>query len=407
MHRLTALGLLVLLAACGFAPAAPSATPLVVSGPPMQVSGAPAPSAPATPAASTSGLPPQVPGLARLEPADGALFGMNVDWGNDTAAAVSERLGVTPAVWVQFFAFPFDAGGRANLDAFVDEVAQVGGSALITLEPNDGLAAVTDAAVADLGQTLRGITARGVPTFVRFAHEMNGSWYAWGQQPAAYVEAFRRVATAVHDVPGTATVWAPNYGAGYPFSGGRFAARPDGPDFAGLDTDADGSLGPADDAYAPYYPGDEAVDWVGMSLYHWGNIHPWGENEIPEAGAFAARLTGTYDGANGDETAVPDFYADYVDAHEKPMAITETAALWDPAGPGPDEAAIVSTWFEQVFGPDVHGRFPRLRMINWFEWRKDEAEVGTTIDWRLSGGPDLARSLLAAVPDGWLRFASR
>lgn len=394
MRRITTV-LSLLLTACSFAPAPSVGAPPSVPAPPVVTT---APSAAAT--------TPQLPGLTRLEPADGALFGVNLDWGNDSVAAVSERLGVTPAAWVQFVAFPLDDGGRANLDSFIDQVASVHGMALITLEPNDGLASVTDAAVAELASALSAYAARGVPILIRFAHEMNGSWYAWGQQPAAYIEAYRRVAAAVHEVPDAATVWAPNYGAGYPFIGGRYEALPDTPDFAALDTDGDGALTEADDPYAPYYPGDDAVDWVGMSLYHWGNVHPWGENEIPEDGAFVDRLTGTYDGANGDETDLPDFYADYSVAHDKPMAITETAALWDPAGSGPSSAEITSAWFAQVFGTDVHERFPRLRMINWFEWRKDEAEVGRVIDWRLSADPELARSLLADVPSGWLRFAA-
>jgi hypothetical protein len=403
VRRITTSLLGLLLAACAFTPAAPSvgAPPSVPAPPPAS----PAASDEPTPASTGRPLPSQLPGLARLEPQDGAYFGVNLDWGNDTAEAVSERLGVTPAVWVQFVAFPLDAGARANLDAFVDQVAEVRGVALITLEPNDGLASVSDDAIAELAQALRDYTERGVPVLVRFAHEMNGSWYAWGQQPDAYVDAFRRVAEAVHDIPGAAMIWAPNYGAGYPFIGGRYEATPDTPEFAALDTDADGALTERDDPYAPYYPGDDAVDWVGMSLYHWGNAHPWGENEVPEEGAFVERLTGTYDGANGDETAVPDFYADYADGHDKPMAITETAAFWDPAGADPPtEEEIKATWFRQVFSTDVRARFPRLRMINWFEWRKDEPEVGTVIDWRLSDDPVLAQSLLGELPAGWLRF---
>ena len=44
-------------------------------------------------------------------------------------------------------------------------------------------------------------------------------------------------------------------------------------------------------------------------------------------------------------------------------------------------------------------------MINWFEWRKDEAEVDSVIDWRLAADPALGRALLESVPDGWLLFA--
>ncbi len=350
-------------------------------------------------------MPAQLPGLARLEPADGAYFGVNLDWGHDSAAAVSRRMGHTPVVWVQFVSFPLDDGARANLDAFIDQVASVHGMALITLEPSGGLSTVTDAAIADFAARVAGYAARGVPCFVRFAHEMNGSWYAWSQQPAAYVGAFRRVAAAVHAAtPYAAMIWAPNYGAGYPFSGGRYQARARSAAFKALDTDRDGVLTEADDPYAPYYPGDDAVDWVGMSLYHWGNAHPWGENEVPERGAFMNRLTGRYDGLNGDESAVPDFYADYVVGHDKPLAITETAALYDTARPGPSEVSVKSAWWSQVFSAAVHRRFPRMRMINWFEWHKREAEVGAVIDWRISANPKLL-PLLDELPTGWLRFA--
>ena len=344
-------------------------------------------------------------GPARLE-TSGTLFGMNLDWANDSVAAVSGRLGVTPAVWVQFVAFPLDPGVRENLDAYYAQVASVHGMALLTLEPNDGLAAVTDGAIADLATLVAAWAGRGVPTMVRFAHEMNGSWYAWSQQPSAYIDAFRRVATAVHAAtPYAAMVWAPNYGAGYPFAGGAYRATAGTDDFAALDTDRDGALTASDDPYAPYYPGDDAVDWVGMSLYHWGNEHPWGENEVPEDGAFVARLTGTYTGANGDETSVPDFYATYADGHDKPMAITETAALYDPAGGGPTERQVKATWWRQVFAAAVKTRFPRIRMINWFEWRKDEAEVDSVIDWRMGADATFAGDLLASVPPGWLAFA--
>ncbi|RWZ52413.1 hypothetical protein ELQ90_00135 [Labedella phragmitis] len=134
---------------------------------------------------------------------------------------------------------------------------------------------------------------------------MNGSWYARGQQPSAYVETFGRVADTVHAAPAAQTMWAPNYGGGYPFSGGRYELTEPGDDLQALDTDGDGVVTGVDDPYAPYYPGDEAVDGVGMSLYHWGSEHPWGENEVPEAGKFTAQLTGSYVGLNGDDSAVP------------------------------------------------------------------------------------------------------
>ena len=348
--------------------------------------------------------PPDPPSLV---PPDGRVwFGMNLDWANQSVAEVNETLGVTPAVWVQFVRFPLDEGGRANLVAFFEQVGAARAHGLVTLEPHDGLDAVTPDAAADLAAVLEaGWTDHGVATFVRFAHEMNGSWYPWGQQPDAYVTAFRTVAEAVQQAPASAMVWAPNEGAGYPFSGGPFEAAAGSDEHAVLDTDGDGELTGADDPYAPYWPGDDVVDWVGMSLYFWGLEYPWGENEIAPTGRFAAQLTGEPTGAHDEGSQVPDFYAEYAEDHDKPMAIIETAALYDPDGGGPDEAAVKSAWFEQVFSADTREHFPRIGMINWFEWRKDEPEVGTVIDWRLASDPELARSLLDSVPDGLLEFA--
>ncbi len=330
-----------------------------------------------------------------------AWFGMNLDWANDSVDAASARLGTTPSVWVQFVSFPLDNGGRGNLDAYVEQVAAVDGIGLITIEPHDGLETVTPDTARELATLLDGYwETSGVPTIVRFAHEMNGSWYPWGQQPDAYVDAFQTVADAVHELaPASAMAWAPNEGSGYPFTGGPYASAD-----ATLDTDGDGEVTKLDDPYAPYWPGDDAVDWVGMSIYHWGVAYPWGENELPSDGKFRNLLTGQVIGAHDGEVQVPDFYATYAEGHGKPMGVFETAALFNPTAPGPDEAAIKSAWWAQVTDPALRTTFPRLAMLNWFEWSKDEPEVGAVIDWRLGADPDMARELLASAPAGWLRF---
>lgn len=345
--------------------------------------------------------PPAATGLARLEPNEGTYLGLNLDWGDDSARSAVDRLGRSPAVWVQFARFPLDDGTRTNLDAFLTQVAAVGGIALITLEPHDGLAAVTDEASEDLADYLADAwTRHGVRSLVRFAHEMNGSWYPWAQQPIAYIAAFRRVARAIHErSPASAMVWAPNHGTGYPFSGGTFEAGPGTVAIVDLDTDGDGEVTSADDPYAPYYPGDDAVDWVGMSLYHWGLDYPWGENELPRPGSFATMLRGE------DTSGAPDFYATYAVGHDKPMAIVETAILFDPAAThGPPEAQLKTAWFQQVFAPSTRTEFPRIALISWFEWRKHEPEVGRVIDWRLGSDPALARSLLGGVASDWLLY---
>jgi hypothetical protein len=287
----------------------------------------------------------------------------------------------------------------------VSQVADGGGLLLLTLEPQQGLAAVTDSVATDLADRLDGYNRSGVPVIVRFAHEMNGSWYPWGQQPTDYVAAFRRVAAAVHrDAPGSAMMWAPNYGGGYPFTGGAHQAAAGSPEAAVLDTDGDGGITGADDPYAPYWPGDDAVDWVGMSLYHWGDAYPWGENEVPEAGKFVAQLTGEYVGLGGDDRVVPDFYRTYGEQHDKPVAIPETAALYAPGAGGAEELAVKQAWWMQVLAEDLHQQLPRLAMINWFEWDKQESEIGARVDWTVTSADTVRTAYRSDLP-GWALWA--
>jgi hypothetical protein len=342
---------------------------------------------------------------AQLVPADGVLMGVNVDWGTQTLAEYAGQLGSAPAVAVSFAGFPLSGADVRNVDGAVDQVRADGGVLLLTLEPAGGLAAATDAAAGELADRLDGWNRQGVPVVVRFAHEMNGSWYAWGQQPAEYVDAFRRLAAAVHaGAPGSSMMWAPNYGGGYPFTGGPHRALPGSAAALALDTDADGAVTALDDPYAPYWPGDEAVDWVGMSLYHWGSAAPWGENEVPEPGKLVAQLTGEYVGLGGDDRAVPDFHAVYGVAHGKPVAIPETAALYVPGAGGDAEPAVKQGWWRQVFDPALHRTLPRLAMVNWFEWDKREPEVDADVDWRAVADPALRDAVRADVPD-WARWA--
>jgi hypothetical protein len=242
--------------------------------------------------------------VSEATPADGALFGVNPDWGDQTLGRYAHLLGNNPAVAVSFADVPLSAADEENVRAAGEQVRGVGGILLFTLEPREGLAAVTDAVAADVAALVDEIQQTGAPVVVRFAHEMNGSWYTWGQQPTEYVASFRRVADALRaGAPGSAMMWAPNEGGGYPFVGGSAAAVPGADAFALLDTDGDGILTIADDPYAPYYPGDDVVDWVGMSLYHWGAQHPWGANVLPEPDKFALQLTGEYNGTDGDGSA--------------------------------------------------------------------------------------------------------
>lgn len=332
-------------------------------------------------------------------------FGVQLDWSAATPASYAASLGRVPYDFGQFVSLPLSTADERRLDTAVSELAALHAKLFLTLEVPGGLGTVTPAVAQSIATDLARWNLQGVGIFVRFGQEMNGGWYPWAQQPVRYVAAFRLIASYVHRLaPGSVMVWSPNYGGGYPFAGEPYVAQPGTAAFQTLDTNHDGKLTMQDDPYGPYYPGDDAVDWVGLSLYHFGNRWPWGANDVPEPGKFVNQMTGSYDGDNGNDTAVPNFYAVWAVGHHKPMAISETAALYDGAqsGAGATELQVKRAWIDQVFNPSVRADFPALALIDWFEYRKTEGGISGVVDWRAVANPQIRSALQAALISGYV-----
>ncbi|MGU3437507.1 OpgC domain-containing protein [Actinomycetes bacterium M1A6_2h] len=296
--------------------------------------------------------------------------------------------------------YPLTDDDALYLRQFVEQAALFGSQAVVTLEPQIALGNLTTDDADTMAQLLADLRKQlGTEFYVRFGPEMNGSWYSWGQQPEAYVSAFRTVADSVHRaVPSASMLWTPSYGAGYPFGNARGAVPGTGNrDTAALDTDGDGTVTGADNPYSPYYPGDDAVDWVGLSLYHWGDLQNFGTNSLPEPGKFAAELDGTY-GYPDTAGAGRNFYQTYVRDAAKPMFV-ETAAFYQPNGTGSaSEIDIKSAWWEQIFGAETRSAYPGITMVTWLEVERAEDEVdGALVDWRATATPTMASALKSAL----------
>ncbi len=293
---------------------------------------------------------------------------------------------------------------------------------ILTPEPFAGLEAVSEDVIQDTITFIKKWEDRGLTFIVRFAHEMNGSWYPWCQKPALFVEKFRLFSEALH--AGTkyaAMLWAPNLGPGYPYKNGKYEAKCNkgetSVDCFLLDTNGDGTLTAADDMFSPYWPGNEHVDWIGSSLYWWGRVYPWGENEMPSAHFFHDTLMGRIKQETGEP--IPDFYPTYSEKKGIAMIITETGALYNLCDTEPDTDAckvnipnglinpafefdIKSTWWGQVFSLEgsysTFEAFPNIRMISWFNVRKEEQEVGgNTVDWTTFADQDLKDAFIAQI----------
>ena len=314
-------------------------------------------------------------------------LGAVLEWGEDTAAGFSDRLGAGPAVFGHDITIPYRESERNDIDGFLQQTAAKGAHALLTVKPSVPLGQLGPAEAEAFAAQVRDLTSgfKG-QLLVRFAPDMNASWVAWGQQPATYRQAFQAVAAAFKKDDGgrAAMVWAPYLGKDYPFERNRNAPEPGSDGFSLLDTNGDGTWNGSDSAYAPYYPGDDAVDWVGLTAYHDDTAGGAAVNTTPRPGELQEMLT-----ASGGE----NFYGTYVEGRKKPFLL-QTSAFYSPASGGAPEADIKTGWWDQVVATATSPAFAGTAAVVWDE-RTSTRDTGVaSISWLLTGSPDIAKAAL-------------
>jgi hypothetical protein len=254
-------------------------------------------------------------GLAKFEPAEGCYLGAYVLADINISGKMErweELTGKGHASYLKYVGH-----GRPFPTEWAKAVKEREAAPNIAFEPNDGLAKVVD------NEYLRGFArdaaALGGPVFLRFASEMNGPWTKYHGSPRAYREKFRLVSRVMREeAPNVAMVWTPY-------------CTP---------------LGPIPD----YYPGDDAVDWVGVNVYsvhhHDGSRHHPAHREDP-----AELLRPIY-----------ELYAD-----RKPIQISEYASTHFCKACGEYTADFAMDKMIRMYR-SLPRDFPRVKMIYWFSW---------------------------------------
>ncbi|GAB1640971.1 glycosyl hydrolase [Krasilnikovia sp. MM14-A1259] len=183
------------------------------------------------------------------------------------------------------------------------------------------------AADALIARAARRIAQYGRPVMLRYAWEMNGFWFPWGgakndDDPDGYIACWRRVHRIFRQAGArnVSWVWSPNWHSD-----------------------------PAEDWNTPqaYYPGDEYVDWVGISGY---NLH----RESPET---------LFDG----------IYQRY--ATRKPIAVTEVGSV--------DRGGSTKADWITLFAQWVQNR-PAVGAVTWFD---TDTHPGYNEKWRIDTDP--------------------
>ncbi|KAJ3342411.1 hypothetical protein HDU83_006100 [Entophlyctis luteolus] len=327
-------------------------------------------------------------GLARLEPSlsNMMMLGMSLDWSYETPTASATKMtpsGYVPAVynaWLDITPDTFNGTGfDINLfNWFGSEVGRVGGILELSLNPQtSNVSYITPSMMEAFAAKCQNINQQyGVPIYLRYGHEMNGDWYPWGNAPTLYKASFRQFAGIIRQYTNmTAMVWAPNIGITYPFVGGGARESPSkgGLDFDVLDTNGDGVINNYDDPYTPFYPGDDVVDWVGISLYYYPTCH--NDCAVP-SGEFLAQLTGVNNteepSANQSAwLAVHNFYEMFSVNRGKPMMLPETGspfiAAWANLTGAVSATVIKEGWYSQVFSSNSLSQLTKFKFAVQFE----------------------------------------
>ena len=216
--------------------------------------------------------------------------------------------------------------GQPFPTAWALRVKAAGAAVHIGWEPNQGLHAVKDDEY--LHTWAQAAKATGMPIFLRFASEMNGSWMPYSGDPRLFCEKWRIVSQVLkQEAPNVALVWCP-------FATPRRTIP-------------------------RYYPGDEYVDWVGVNIYsvkyHNNDPSQPAQDEDPRE-----LLRPIYDAY----------------ASRKPIMIAEYAATsWCRVVAGPTVAFALDKM--TVLYRALVTQFPRVKCIQWFSW---DTVAGGTAD---------------------------
>ncbi|MBE6611751.1 MAG: tetratricopeptide repeat protein [Ruminococcaceae bacterium] len=203
-----------------------------------------------------------------------------------------------------------------------------------------------------------------VPIFLRFGAEMD-TWTT-PADPAAFIEAFRFVAELVHEhTDHVAMVWSPTYGRAWMM-----------------------------DVHA-FYPGDDYVDWIGISLYL--NAHPFGrtvftEQELRNFTYFMA----------GDAAEPVRIMEELITAYgdRKPFIISESGAshryrIIDGKSTSHDETDWAIDRLSELYY-NLPMVYPQIKAIAHF----DVVRPTEYCDYALSSNAKLTEQYLTWVKDG-------
>jgi hypothetical protein len=253
--------------------------------------------------------------LAKFEPARGCYIGAFIERDFTVQGNIEVFEELTKKKHASYFTYV--GFGRPFPKEWVDKVKMSGAAPHIAFEPNEGLDVVKDDQY--LRNWARDAARSNCPIFLRWASEMNGPWTAYGKNPEQYREKFRLMHRIMaEEAPNVAMVWTP-------------FAEPQR-------------------LIEQYYPGDDAVDWVGLNIYsvyvnNGDPLRPANQKDPLEWLQF--------------------IYDNY--AARKPIHISEFAATIFCRGTGGETIPFAIEKMTRFYD-GIRQHYPRVKSVNYFVW---------------------------------------
>ncbi|KAJ3273458.1 serine palmitoyltransferase, long chain base subunit [Terramyces sp. JEL0728] len=343
---------------------------------------------------------------ARLEPPpDKFIFGFSLDWAIDHPQALRDRLGGPAVPLMNTFVKINNTGYEENIIEWQAQLMQEQGGMLeVTLQPTIRADELGTDILQQFAIFMRKVNSKyGVPVLLRFMHEMNGNWMPYGFQPVEQKKTWITLTKLIREQTNmTAMVWSPNSGFGYPFGVSGFPPK-DSEGFKMLDTNNDGRITVLDDPYLPFYPGDEWVDWVGISIYnYYRHSHTTHQTAVvPDLVFYDPKAVATL---RSDKEYL-NFYDRFVLKKGKPFILSETGSAFAYNAPNSrplikddlstplvdQEAQIKESWWRAIFWTSILDKqkvkLPKLQAAVWFEEMKEEQSY----DWDQYGAVNIIR----------------
>ncbi|NIJ03769.1 glycosyl hydrolase [Frigoribacterium faeni] len=330
---------------------------------------------------ATGPVPIQAPSLAEIVSPESRYFGLYTtqspfSWSEFDD--VSTKVGAQPnmAGYFQGFDQEFNATAvnrswaKGDLPFLTWESRPIAAGNDAVVDPDYELSKIIDGDFdAYLTRWADALVANGLPMAIRLDHEMNGNWYPWaegvnGNEKTEYVQMWQHVhdlfeARGANEL--VAWVWAPTRVEGVPTKNRSLEYT------------------------ASLYPGDDYVDWVGMTGYLRNSP------ETPQSGDFRGTFGKTLDQLRQITT--------------KPIVLAEMGA----AELGTTGQAQKPRWIDSLFDELALPENDDIVGFSWFNLTATTVSSGSylTNDWRIVSRRDSLEAFRTGIARTDTGFALR